>query len=256
MKSRPLACALYIKSACSNSGQIVWPNADKALHPTENLIVVFGRVDLVVMQGESASVSIVQLNTPVSGQALEQIDFYRRRVAELQRNWDELESNGFSVSAWIGAGSDGKLNTSSMPVSIHRLKGLYIDFRFLWGNDEPSCFNKIQKLVGKNCNNSESVKRCLQANKKQWDQAVVGKQWHGLNAEQMTSAILYGAVIHEAADKQASLAQINSLLSESAAHHMLASTIWARMFPLKSLVWMLEPLTADEQVVQVPDAFA
>jgi len=111
----------------------------------------------------------------VSGQVLEQIDFFRKRVAEIQHNWDELENNGFSVSAWVGVGSDGKLNISSNPVSIHRLKGLYIDYRFLWGNDEPSYFNKIQKLVGKHCNNSEPVKRCLQANKKQWDKAIVGK---------------------------------------------------------------------------------
>jgi len=187
---------------------------------------------------------------------IQQVNFYRRRVAELQQNWEELEKEGFSVSTWLGVGTDGRLSISNFPVSIHRIKGLYLDFRFLWANKEASQFLKVRNVIGRHCINSESAKAALNEVKERWCKAAVGKRWHGLEADEMIDAIFYGSVIHEADDKQQALERITAVLAEPAAHHVILSVIWARMFPLKSLSWMLEPLSDENQVVQIPDAFA
>lgn len=199
---------------------------------------------------------IVELTEPMGEQELRTVQFFRGRLAELERNWSELENEGFTVSGWLGRDADGKIATTGVPVSIHRLKGLYVDFRFFWGDKEPSNFFKIERLIGKHCNTSTAVTAALKANKKQWQDAGGGNRWHGLDTDEMIRAIFYGSIIHEAEDKQAALEQVNSVLSEPAAHHILASTIWARTYPLRSLDWMLSPLREDRQVVQVPDCFA
>lgn len=200
--------------------------------------------------------SIVKLDEPMGEQELRTVQFFRDRLAELERNWSELEDEEFTVSGWLGRDADGKIATTGIPVSIHRLKGLYVDFRFFWGNDEPSHFFTVQRLIGKHCNTSTAVKAALKANKKQWQDSGAGTKWHGLDIEVMIHAIFYGSIIHEAEDKQAALEQVNSVLSEPAAHHILASTIWARTHALRSLDWTLSPLREDRQVVQVPDCFA
>ncbi|WP_447957400.1 hypothetical protein [Vreelandella sp. EE7] len=200
--------------------------------------------------------SVIELTEPMDDETLRTIQFFRDRLAELERNWSELESEGFTVSGWVGHDSEGKFNATGIPVSVHRLKGLYIDFRFFWGNEEPSHFFTIQRLIGKHCRESGAVKAALKHNKQQWQRAGAGKKWHGLDTEEMIRAIFYGSIIHQAEDKQAALQNVKSVLSEPAAHHLLASTIWARTYPLRSLEWMLSPLTKDQQVVQVPDCFA
>lgn len=200
--------------------------------------------------------STVELNTPMGEEGLCTVNFFRRRLAELESNWTELENEGFSVSEWVGRDSDGKVSISAAPVSVHRLKGLYMDFRFFWGKKESSHFDKIQKLIGKHCNKTEVVKECLKENKKQWERAGAGETWHGLATDKIISVIFYGSIMHERDDHQATLKRINEMLTEPAIHHFLASAIWEKTFPLRNLRWMLEPLSADNQAIQVLDTLS
>tara|TARA_Y100000780_G_scaffold230984_1_gene254539 strand:+ start:1180 stop:1785 length:606 start_codon:yes stop_codon:yes gene_type:complete len=200
--------------------------------------------------------SVIELTEAMDEQALRTIQLFRERLAELERNWTDLESEGFTVLGWVGHNSECKLNTTGTSVNVHRLKGLYIDFRFFWGNDEPSNFYTIQKLIGKHCREVGSVKKALKYNNQQWKRAGTGKKWHGLDTDEMINVIFYGSIIHQVEDKQPALQSVKSILSQTAVHHLLAITIRERMFPLRSLEQMLSPLTKDRQVVQVPDCFA
>lgn len=199
--------------------------------------------------------NVIELTELMDNEALRSIQIFRDRLAELERNWSELESDGFDISGWMGHDSEHKLTSTGIPVSVHRLKGLYIDFRFFWGNDEPSNFFTIQKLIGKHCRDSKPVKNALKHNKQQWQRASAGKKWHGLDTDQMFSAIFYGTIIHQAEDKQAALQSVKNVMTEPTAHHLLALAIQARTTPLRSLGQMLSPLSMVQQVVQVPDCF-
>lgn len=61
---------------------------------------------------------IVELTEPMGEQELRTVQFFRGRLAELERNWSELENEGFSVSGWMGRDADGKIATTGIPVSM------------------------------------------------------------------------------------------------------------------------------------------
>lgn len=186
---------------------------------------------------------------------LQTIHFFRGRLGELESNWSELEDEGFTISGWLGRDGEGKKSTTAAKISTHRLKGLYIDFRFFWAQQEASHFLRVQNLVRKHCTSSRAVIAALKANQTQWENANSGSKWHGLQPDEMISAVFYGSVIHEADDKQENLARVKEIFSEPTAHHILASTIWARTYPLRSLAWMISPLSKEQQIIQIPSCF-
>ena len=105
--------------------------------------------------------------------AFRTIQFFRERLAELERNWSDLGGEGFTVSGWVGLNPEGRLTTTGTSISTHRLKGLYIDFRFFWGENEPSNFHNMQALIGKHCRESSAVKAALKYNLK-FPNSIVG----------------------------------------------------------------------------------
>lgn len=93
--------------------------------------------------------SVIELTEPMDDEALRTVQFFRDRLAELKRNWNDLETEGVTFEGWLGHDSESKLNTTGIPVSVHRLKGLYIDidFRFFWVMTNPHSSSQFRGLL-------------------------------------------------------------------------------------------------------------
>ena len=197
----------------------------------------------------------VSLDTPFQPRQLRQLELFRARFSELWANWESLKLQGIKIGGTFSTNNGGGIDGPSCGVERHRLKGYYLDFRFFWAKKEDTHFFKVTSLVTKHCSD-QRLRRCIEVNKKNWNDAGMLRTWHEISAEEMIQTMFNAKLFHGEQHLQTKLAHIDSMMSDEMAHHLLVSCIYDRMLVIRNLNWMLEPITLYPSALQIPSNFA
>lgn len=199
--------------------------------------------------------TLISLTTDISQESLEQVELFRIRFRELWSNWESLKKQGLSLGGTYSNHGNGKVSGSGCGVEVHRLKGFYLDFRFFWAQKEPTEFFKISSLLGKHCSDIR-LHRCLSGNKRQWKEAGLLNEWHGIKPDEMIDVLFNGELFHSDPGMRERMRYVQTLMNNDLAHHCLAYSVYSRMLTVRNINWIVQPLSQASKRVQVPAEYA
>ncbi|MAY36636.1 MAG: hypothetical protein CMN84_11095 [Spongiibacteraceae bacterium] len=198
--------------------------------------------------------TLVPMSKNISSEGLEQLQLFRLAFQELWSNWESLKRQGLTLGGSFSNRGDGRVSGPSCGIEVHRLKGLYLDFRFFWAQKEPTHFFKISSLLGKHCTDRR-LHACLKSNKKQWVKAGFLHEWHGVKPEEMIDTLFNGKLFHTDPRRQERVREVQLLMSDDLAHHCLVYSVYMRIIAIRNLNWVIQPMEADAQFVRIPAGF-
>lgn len=198
----------------------------------------------------------VELSRPIGEEQIDQLDLFKSKYGQLRENWLSLEMSGANLSGWAGLDQEGKKSSTGLGVDIHRLKGLYVDFRHFILEKDLVCFYKVRNLVQSYAHESPAV-NCLESIKKHWQRSDKSTKYSDVSTEELID-LTFNADVFHVRDKAViqSLASIREKINDSLRHHLVVSAVIEKMHALEKLAWVIEPLTIDYQKIRVPKCFA
>ena len=194
----------------------------------------------------------ITLDSNFTSEELDRIDLFRTRFRELWNNWEDLKSAGVQLGGSFSNLGDGRVSgTEFSGVSIHRLKGYYLDFRPFWSNREPTNFLWLLGRVGFRSSDPR-VRRIQKELKASWTSVGLIQEWHRWKADDLITVLFNGRLFHSNQIHRAALEALDDAMSKGLAHHVLLHCIYDRMLLIRNLNWMLTPLTQDRTTIRIP----
>lgn len=197
----------------------------------------------------------IPLTSPIPGKGIDQVRLFRMRYAQLWSNWESLKSSGIKLGGSFQNKGSGNVTGPGCGIDQHRLKGFYLDFRFFSADKEPTQFFKILNLI-RNHTDDCRLHRIIDLNRREWHDAGVLGSWHGYSADELIRLLFNGSLFHSDEKFQKGLEELESLMSDELAHHLLTFSIYNRMLIVRNLNWMVQPLSAEIQYVRIPENVA
>jgi len=76
----------------------------------------------------------------------ERLALYQRRYRVIRENYRDLIGSDKTISFSLNS-EGGRVSVNELPYNIHRLKGLYLDYRGFQAQKEPTQFYQICRVV-------------------------------------------------------------------------------------------------------------
>lgn len=194
----------------------------------------------------------IPLTLPLPIKGIHQIRLFQARFSELWSNWESLKNSGIKLGGGFQNNFDGTVTGSSCDIERHRLKGFYLDFRFFFADKEPTHFFKILNLIRTHTEDYR-LHEIIELNKKKWHDAGILDSWHGYSADNLIRLLFNGSLFHSDEKLQKELEQLESLMSDELAHHLLTFSIYNRMLVIRNINWIIEPLSQKNEYVRIPE---
>jgi hypothetical protein len=144
------------------------------------------------------------------------------RCDELWSNWQSLRKDGIKFGGGFGNNGDGRVGGPGCGVEIHRLKGLYMDFRFFWAEGERTNFRRVCSIAGR-LTGEVRVHKFLAELRKDWAESGMLSEWHGYSPDQLTRLMFNGTLFHADDSFKFRIAKLRDAMSDELAHHLLTS---------------------------------
>jgi hypothetical protein len=95
---------------------------------------------------------LVKLDEEFDVEEYQLIELFRERFRILWENWESLKALGINLGGSFSNKTENKKITGdSCNIEIFRLKGFFVDFRFLYAEKEPTRYFNVASLLGKKC---------------------------------------------------------------------------------------------------------
>ena len=122
---------------------------------------------------------------------------FRSRFQELWANFEELRKSGINLSGGAEFESSGIVRSDvDLGVSRFRIKGFLVDYRHFHGQEEPSNFLSVLKIVQRCCRDQRVVD-LLAKNRNDWNSAGALSGWHNdFTLDEIVDAVFKEAVFH------------------------------------------------------------
>ncbi len=195
--------------------------------------------------------TLIPVSKPLPPSALEELDAFRFRFRQLWDNWASLKAQGIRLGGSFSNLGDGRVTGPGCGIEIHRLKGLYLDFRVFWSQDDKTQYLNVASLLGKHCSDGR-FRRYLVKAKEDWNHAGLLSEWHGVTPDEMFKVIFNGVLFHTEPKQRERLRYIQSLMTDDLAHHCLVYSVYMRLIVIRNLNWVIEPLMLEQQYLRLP----
>jgi hypothetical protein len=196
----------------------------------------------------------IPLTSAIPDTGIDQIRLFRMRFAQIWSNWESLKSLGIKLGGDFQNKGGGKVTGPGCGIDQHRLKGFYLDFRFFFADKEPTQFFKILNLIRNHCDDCR-LHRVIDQNRREWQDAGVLGSLHGYSADELIRLLFNGSFFHSDGKLQKGLEELESLMNDELAHHLLTFSIYNRMLVIRNLNWVIQPLSTEKQYVRIPEDF-
>ncbi len=125
----------------------------------------------------------VSIDPNILHQVEKELGLYIVRAKELIDNFEDIQNDGFSFHGGHNfyRNEGGFVTGGNLNINPHRLKGLFLDFRFFIANDEPTCFRKFTGMLGK-LSEDPFFRQYLKSEKKIWKDEGILKGWVNVDA--------------------------------------------------------------------------
>ncbi|MEZ8107410.1 hypothetical protein [Vibrio cortegadensis] len=194
----------------------------------------------------------IQIDTPISREIENSLELFQYRALELIENYEDIKNQGFDISGSRSFSfQNGQISGAGMKVCRHRLKGLFVDFRFFVGNDEPTNFFKIHKTIGL-LSSDVGYRKTLKDLKSGWQEKGMFKGWSDISPLQMIQIYFNAQAFHGEHKGEADFLNLVQTYDKQALEFVLAMHISDRIQCIRHLRWILEKVNKN-QYLQVPE---
>lgn len=202
------------------------------------------------------SILEIELDRPIGQPQIDQLALFKAKYNELRKNWVALEGDGVKLSGWVGIDEEGKSSSTGSGIDIHRLKGLYVDFRHFILERDLVHFCKIRNIVQSYVHKPPAV-RCLNSIKDHWQRSDSSTGFSQYPIEELME-LTFNADVFHVRDKAVieRLECIKEEVSDSLRTQLVVAAIFEKMHAVGNLVWVIEPLSVECQKIRVPECFA
>lgn len=125
----------------------------------------------------------ISIQPNILDQVKVEIGLYISRAKELIDNFEDIQNAGLSFHGGHSFYKDenGFVTGGDININRHRLKGLFLDFRFFIANDESTNFLKFTGMLGR-LSEEPLFRKYLKSEKKIWKDEGIMKGWVNVNA--------------------------------------------------------------------------
>ena len=199
---------------------------------------------------------LLPLQNEISENEYQTIELFRERFKILWENWESLKSLGINFGgSFSNKEGDKKITGDSCNIDIFRLKGYFVDFRFFYGQKEPTNYFKVASMLGKKCNDPRFHK-LLKTNKESWNEESLLHGWHKYSINEIFDCYFNGEVFHSTQEKRESVKELLSIMESDMVIHEMAYSTYNRMLVIRNLNWVLSPLNHNTQQIRLPQEHA
>jgi hypothetical protein len=194
----------------------------------------------------------VPLASPLTAKMKDSIELFLYRSAELIENYNDIKSKGVGFGGLSNYSfEDGVISGPSLNVFRHRLKGLFVDFRFFFGNDEPTNFLNFTGVLGKLSDDS-GFRSVLKDSKESWKEKGFLDGWSKIPPLEMIRIYFNSQAFHGRHINESDYLKLIKSFDQSTLEYMLTLYISDRIQCIKNISWVLEKVCKDS-VLQVPE---
>lgn len=193
----------------------------------------------------------VPLTSPLSTDMKDSVELFLYRAAELIENYDDLKKKGVGFGGSSNYSfEDGVISGPSLNVCRHRLKGLFVDFRFFFGNDEPTNFLSFTGVLGK-LTDDVGFRSVLKESKQSWKEKGFLDGWSKIPALEMIRIYFNSQAFHGRHINEGEYLKLIKSFDQKTLEYMLVFYISDRIQCIKNISWVLQKIIKDN-VLQIP----
>lgn len=181
---------------------------------------------------------------------------FRSRFQELWANFDDLRKSGVNLSGDFHLERSGVVRSDiDLGVSRFRIKGFLVDYRHFHGQEEPSNFLSVLKVVQRRCRD-QSMIDLLAKNRDDWINAGALSGWHNdFTLDEVVDALFKEEVFHtkpRGKRVRVRLDDVAEKMSSSAMWYEITYMAYSRMLAVRNLNWILEPIFSGRDELRLP----
>lgn len=183
------------------------------------------------------------------------IELFRRRFATLWDNFKELNLGQLHGS--FSKQTDGSYEGGFDLPNEYRLKGLYVDFRHFYLNDEPTNINSLSNYLS-SLTDSAEYQQFIRNEKINLKSEFIENGWFQYEGKSFTTKqvldIWFNAeIFHNDKEKMLVILDWMEILSTKTARTMLFMAVYDSVLIVRNINWSLKELSRTNLSLQMPN---
>jgi len=179
----------------------------------------------------------------------EKLALYRRRYLAIRDNYKDLVGEEKMISFSLDR-DGGRVSVNKLPYNIHRLKGLYLDYRGFQAQREPTQFQHVCNVVKRHFADG-GVRGWVDVEMHQWRNDALAS-WHGYKFDDLIDTIFNAELFHSDPTKQEILSDVYDNFTSEALHMLLFYGVQERIARIRNINFIIGPCAFNHQYVRVP----
>lgn len=179
----------------------------------------------------------------------ERFGLYQRRYLAIRENYKDLVSSNKTISFSLNSDGD-RVSVNELPYNIHRLKGLYLDYRGFQAQGEPTQFHRICNDVKRRFADG-GVRDLVDVEISQWKGDELSS-WHGYAFDDLIDTIFNAELFHTDPSKQELLRDVYDNFTSEALHMLLFYGVQQRIARIRNISFIIGSCSFNHQYVRVP----
>ena len=199
----------------------------------------------------------VQIPVTVDADVIEwdEIELFRRRFATLWNNFKDLKLGQFSGS--FTKQNNGRYTGRFDLPNEYRLKGLYVDFRHFFLNDEPTNVNKFANYLA-SLTKSKEFRQFIKEEKKQLKSRFIEDGWFqhngkSLSTKQILDVWFNAEIFHNNPKKAKVLLEWMQVFATNTAKSMLFMAVYDSILIIRNVNWSAMELSRSNMNLRIPN---
>jgi hypothetical protein len=143
-----------------------------------------------------------------------------------------------------------KYQAHHMNTCRHRLKGLFVDFRFFFGAREPTNFLKFIKILGR-LSDDAGFRNVLYESKESWNEKGFLDGWSKIPPLEMISVYFNSQAFHGRHINETDYLKLVKSFDQNTLEYILVSYISDRIQCITNISWVLQKACTDN-LLQIP----
>ncbi len=183
------------------------------------------------------------------------IELFRRRFATLWDNFKDLNLGQLHGS--FAKQNDGSYEGGFDLPNEYRLKGLYVDFRHFYLNDESTNINSVANYLS-SLTDSVDYQQFIRNEKKNLKSEFIESGWFQYNGKSFTTKqvldIWFNAeIFHNNKERMPVILDWMEILSTKTARTMLFMAVYDSILIIRNINWSLKELTRTNLNLRMPN---
>ena len=183
------------------------------------------------------------------------IDLFRKRFEILWDNLHDLKLNNFTAS--IQKKSDGTYDGDSTIPTVHRLKGLYADYRHFYHQNERTHIFKLMNYL-KSLTDASDYHDFIKKQKSNYKSSFIENNWLNIDGKRLNTAevldLWFNAeIFHDDEEKTNRLSRIRTSISENLWKYIVFIATYDTSLIIRNVHWSQSELSKNNLYLLMPN---